>query len=81
MKSSSSPAAATNSSSSSSSQVQADAAKARAKVLARAKQKDALEWKVFEIQSYLTSIHASETTLVEAKMWMRPRDYDQGNYI
>ena len=45
---------------------------------ATAKLKDAMEWKLFEIQAYLSSSNATVSWLREARPWLRPVDYEQG---
>ena len=45
---------------------------------ATAKLKDAMEWKLFEIQAYLSSSNATVSLLLEARPWIRPVDYEQG---
>ncbi len=54
------------------------AAAAAAAAAATAKLKDAMEWKLFEIQAYLSSSNATVSLLLEARPWIRPVDYEQG---
>ena len=56
----------------------AGSAAAAAAAAATAKLKDAMEWKLFEIQAYLSSSNATASLLLDARPWLRPVDYEQG---